>query len=62
MKKIAIPDFKGKTGKTITAVNLSHASALRRQNNRIFARNSWKKKSAPRADFNISCFNRIDRW
>ncbi len=29
--------------KTTTAVNLSHGLALERQNNRIFARNSWKK-------------------
>ena len=43
MKKIAILDFKGGTGKITTAVNLSHALALKRQNNRIFARTSGKK-------------------
>ena len=31
MKKIAILNFKGGTGKTSTAVSLSHALALRRQ-------------------------------
>ena len=31
MKKIAVLDSKGGTSKTTTAVNLSHALALRRQ-------------------------------
>ena len=43
MNKIAIPNFKGGTGNTATAVNLSHALALKRQNNRIFTKNSQKK-------------------
>ncbi len=60
MKKIAIPDFKAGTGNTTTAVNLSHAFALRRQNNRIFAKNSWKKYALG-AGCNISSFNRIDK-
>jgi len=43
MRKAAILNFKGGTGKTSTAVKISHALALKRQNNRIFARNGWKK-------------------
>ncbi len=36
MKKMAILSFKGGTEKTAAAVNLSHALALRRQNNKDF--------------------------
>lgn len=43
MKKVAILNFKAGTGKITTAVNFSHVLVLKRQNNRIFARNSWKK-------------------
>ena len=41
MRKTAILDLKVGTGKTTTAVNLSHAFAV--TNNRVLARNSWKK-------------------
>ncbi len=60
MKKIALPNSKDRTGKKTTAVNLSHASALERQNNRIFNRNSWKEKPALGAGRNISFFNWAD--
>lgn len=43
MKKVAVLNFKGGTGTTTTAVNLLHALALKRQNNRILPGNSWKK-------------------
>ena len=32
MRKIAILNFKGGTGKTITTVNLGHALSLRKNN------------------------------
>jgi len=60
MRKIAILSFKSGTDKTTTAVNLSHALALERQNNRVFARNSWKEPALG-AGCNISFFNQIDR-
>ncbi len=60
MRKTAIPNFKATTGKTTTAINLSHALVLERQTNRILARNSWKKKPALGADCNVSFSNRID--
>lgn len=60
MKKIAILNFKGGTGKITSAVNLSHVLALKRQNNRIFTRNSWKKPTLG-TGCNISFFNQIDK-
>ncbi len=45
MKKIAILNFKAGSGKTTTPVNLSHASALKRQNNTGIAERScfWSR-------------------
>jgi len=43
MHKIALLNFKTGSDKTTTAINLSHASASRSQDNSIFARNSQKK-------------------
>lgn len=55
MHKIAILNFKTGSDKTTSAVNLSHALALKRQNDRILTRNSWKK-TALGAGCNISFF------
>ena len=51
---------KGEIGKTTVAVNLLHASALERVNDRIFIGTSWEK-SALGVGFSISSFNRIDK-
>jgi len=58
--RIAILNFKGGTGKTTTAVKLSHGLTLKCQKKRIFTRNSWKKPTLG-AGCNINFFNRIDK-